>query len=93
MKTNRYFACFVLLQNRFIATESNLNVIAIGPIDVKPKSTTLQKPLETCAKTFNIPTADELSGLSSVISWELGLDDVSDEAVELTAAAVKVNCY
>lgn len=76
--------------NRFVAAEPNPNVISIGSIDVKRSRLANHQSTSSCSKTLNIPTAEDLSGLSSVISWETGLDDVSEDAVELTAASVKV---
>lgn len=75
--------------NRFVAAEPNPNVISIGSLDVK-RSKLVTQSVSSCSKTLNIPTAEDLSGLSSVISWETGLDDVSEEAVELAAASAKV---
>jgi len=74
--------------NRFVAQEPNPNVISIGSLLDKRKLH--QQPIQSSVKTLNIPTADDLSGLTSCISWETGLDDVTDDAVELAAASVKV---
>ncbi|XP_076823407.1 transcriptional adapter 1-like isoform X2 [Clavelina lepadiformis] len=58
---------------------------------VQKKATwNLQQPIKMCSKSLQIPSVEEMSRFVSVISWELGLDDATDDAIALATDAVHI---
>jgi len=60
------------------------------PRQVQSSLSAPQQPIKSCSKTLEIPTATEMIGFVSVISWEMGLDDNTDEVVAIATESVRV---
>ena len=49
------------------------------------------QPIKMCFKTLLIPSVEEMRNYVSVITWEMGLDDATDDVMAYATEAVRVS--
>lgn len=48
------------------------------------------QPIKMCYKSLMIPSVEEMKNYISVITWEMGLDDATDDVMAYATEAVRV---
>nr|CAB3266782.1 transcriptional adapter 1-like [Phallusia mammillata] len=94
-KTKRIQAVKRKFEHRFVAVSPMSQVPSLPNFDKsnlpnKISLSTLQQPIKSCSRSLEVPTVSEMIGFVSVVSWEMGLDEATDDVVAIATDAVHI---